>query len=637
VLAAAVLMFAFDKWWKGPPPERSVAVLPFVNMSADEEVDFLGSGVADTILNMLVTIPDLHVASRTSSFQPRLDGLSVPEIAALLGVAAVLEGSVQRQGDRLRITAQLVDAESDDHLWSQNFDHDYSDVFAIQDEIAEAVASALELSLLGESKQRIDREGTDNLKAYEEYSRAMQNLRVRTTESIRLAVEQLHRAVGLDPDFARAHAVLGLVYTCAPVKTGTRETHLCNRSGHGWSELDRAERERRARAAAEAAIHAAPGMSTALVLLGHLTDDLDIKGQLFREAMTNNPNDAFALAAYAGYVGGYVFDLAKVSELIDKWLRLDPLDERPYRQLAEFQAMTQHYPECLETVARGKAKIPGSVQLLDWESACYLLTGDYRSAIAAMHETLAIDPEEYVNRWQIGTMYLGVGMPDAAEAWFERATATAPESERGQYRLMHQTVLDAHYQRNDEQVFMSMQQWMSNFPGKRWDYFGAQQLILIEYGERVGRLDAVLDWFRAIAPHLFVEPPTDLKKDVGTTFATGITLLRHGDRERGEPFTRLGLEVLHKREQAGYFIDPANLVAYLALGETEAALETLREITALNKFHGMNGNAYQGMFRYSSLFEPLRREPEFIALLEVYDQNAAEQRELLQAMDLPIK
>jgi serine/threonine-protein kinase len=163
ILCAAVILFAYDKWWTGPPPERSVAVLPFVNMSSDDEADWLGSGVADTVLNMLVTIPDLHVASRTSSFQPRLQGLSIPEIAGLLGVATILEGSVQRQGDRLRITAQLVNADDDNHLWSKNFDREYGDVFAVQDEIAEAVASVMQIVLREDTRQPIDREGTDNL------------------------------------------------------------------------------------------------------------------------------------------------------------------------------------------------------------------------------------------------------------------------------------------------------------------------------------------------------------------------------------------------------------------------------------------------------------------------------------------
>ena len=157
-------------------------------MSADEDSAYIAVGVADTILNMLAQVPELHVAARTSSSQPRLHDLGAREIGALLGVGAVLEGSVQRQGDRLRITAQLIDAEDDSHLWSRNFDRDYGDVFAIQDEIAEAVTSALELSLQGEAKQRIDREGTDNLEAFEEYSKAIDNLRVRTVDSFQRAV-----------------------------------------------------------------------------------------------------------------------------------------------------------------------------------------------------------------------------------------------------------------------------------------------------------------------------------------------------------------------------------------------------------------------------------------------------------------
>jgi DNA-binding winged helix-turn-helix (wHTH) protein/TolB-like protein len=130
LLIVGIVVLALALFWylAGPgsmeervPVEEipSVAVLPFVNMSADEENDYLCRGVSETILNMLAQTPELHVASGTSSFQPRLKGLSLPEIADLLGVTTVLEGSVQRQGNRLRITAQLIEAENDAHLWSR--------------------------------------------------------------------------------------------------------------------------------------------------------------------------------------------------------------------------------------------------------------------------------------------------------------------------------------------------------------------------------------------------------------------------------------------------------------------------------------------------------------------------------------
>lgn len=625
VLAAAVLVFAYDKWWTEPPPERSVAVLPFVNMSADGAADYLGAGVADTILNMLVTIPDLHVASRTSSFQPRLQGLSIPEVAALLGVTTVLEGSIQRQGDRLRITAQLVDAEDDNHLWSRNFDRDYGDVFAIQDEIAQATASALELSLLGEAKQRIDREDTDNLEAFEEYSRAIENLRVRTVDSVRQAAEQLQRAVEADPDFARAHAMLGYVYLQPRY--------------HSESALGREELRVRVRDIANTALQIAPGMSTALVLLGHLTEEDDARGQLYREAVQNGPNDTLAIRAYATHLFMNNKQIAEATELVEKLIRLDPLDEKHHWQLGMQQLIQGQISAALETVAHGKEKVPDSVELRDLEAFCHLGIGDYSSAIVAKYETLDIDPNEFVNRWSIATIYLLAGMPDEAERWFERAAATAPDQVGNQIRHVGQTMMDVYYQRDDEEVFAALGHWLEN--SSDWPYGivkNSPAVPFIEYGERLGKLDEVLEIFEASHPHLFTDPPGNLTGDKRMTLLVGLALLRHGDDERGELFVRVGLEELAKRSQASWYVDPASFMLHLALGETDVAVDKLRTFAAQNKFY-MAGSAMQFMLRYSSLYDPIRDEPEFVELLETYDKNAAEQRKLLTDMahELPVK
>ena len=162
-------------------------------------------------------------------------------------------------------------------------------------------------------------------------------------------------------------------------------------------------------------------------------------------------------------------------------------------------------------------------------------------------------------------------------------------------------------------------------------------MMFIEYGERVDKLDEVLDWLRAFAPPLFEEPPSNTLEYGGITVAAGWVLLRHGDERRGEPLLRRGLQQMGQRQQAGVFIDPLNLIVYQILGETEMALETIRAIQAGSLFHRASGLDYQVIFRYSSLFESLRRQPEFVALLDEYDRNAGEQRALLKAMDLPVK
>jgi TolB-like protein len=626
VLAAALLVFSYDKWWLPPPPappERSVAVLPFASMSTDEENSYLAAGITDTILHELAQVPELLVTARTTTELDRLKGLSVSEIGALIGVAVVLEGSVQRQGDKLRITAQLINAEDDSHLWSGNFDRDYSDVFAIQDEIAEAVTSALELVLQGETKRRIDREGTDNLQAFEEYSKAIENLRANVTDSVQLAVQQLQRAIELDPDFARAHAMLGYAYLDGYYSV--------------WSELDDEEISARARDAANTALRIAPGMSTALTLLGHLTEDRDARAELYREAVENGPNDTRALRAYSGQLFYGKHQIPEALALVRKAIRLDPLDDNNYYTLANLQAYQKQIHAALETIGNGKEKNPDSVKLRDFESRLYYLLGDYRSAIVAKYETLEIDPREYWNRYEIGTLYLLAGMPDEAERWLESQAAHAPEG-HFTHRL-NPLLLDMYYQRNDEEVFTTLKALVSEEP-RPGIPLGYAISLFTDYGSRLGKLDEVLETFEELYPHLFAGTSANLDTDalrVFTKIRIGLALLQNGDVQRGEPLMRRSLEEADKRENI-FFLAISSVNGRLALGETDAALERFRKFDATDKWINSDLGA-QLMFRYNSLYDPIREEPEFIELLDMYDKNAAKQRKLLTEMahELPVK
>ena len=357
VIQGQSVMVTRDCGLDGPfnPPDNSIAVLPFVSLGADEEDAWLGTGFADAVLTNLATLPGVIVTSRSSSFDPRLKGKSVREVAMLLGVAFVIEGSVQRQGNRLRISPQIVDARDDSYYWSRKIEKSYSDLFDIQDEVAEAAASAVQVVMSPDVKQRIDREGTDNLAAFEAYAQAINHLRVKTFDSVPLAAEQLQRAIELDPDYARAHALLGHVY-------------IDGRYG-AFSELTEEELENLARDAANTALQFAPGFSTALALLGDLTEDSDARAQLFREAVANGPNDTLALRAYIGHLFWGKFEADKAMELADKLIRLDPLDEINYSQLASQQLQMSRFPEALEVIARGKEKVPESVELRTWSTA----------------------------------------------------------------------------------------------------------------------------------------------------------------------------------------------------------------------------------------------------------------------------
>ncbi len=188
---------------------KSIAVIPFANMSADPENEYFSDGITDDIITHLSMIADLKVISRQSSMQYKGSEKSLRQIAEELGVATILEGGVQRIGDRVRVNAQLIDAESDEHLWVEQYDRDLTDVFAIQSDVAERIARALAAELTPETQARIERRPTDDMAAYNAYLRGKDyTRRGYAEEDIRVSIQMYERAVELDPGFALAWAGL---------------------------------------------------------------------------------------------------------------------------------------------------------------------------------------------------------------------------------------------------------------------------------------------------------------------------------------------------------------------------------------------------------------------------------------------
>jgi TolB-like protein len=201
-ILGVVLTIAIVKFTSRKNPEveyeKSIAVLPFTNMSATDEHAYFADGVHESILTDLANLRELRVISRTSVMQYRGTTKTMPDIGSELGVAYILEGSMQRSGDQFRLTAQLIDARIDEHLWAQNFTDEIKDIFEVQSELAKAIASALHAVLSPQEEQQLDRPKTASIEAYELY------LKVQETKSLEERIKLLDRAVELDPTFTNA-------------------------------------------------------------------------------------------------------------------------------------------------------------------------------------------------------------------------------------------------------------------------------------------------------------------------------------------------------------------------------------------------------------------------------------------------
>jgi adenylate cyclase len=192
--------------------QLSICVLPFANMSGDPEQEYFSDGISEDIITDLSKVSALFVVARNTAFTFKGKAVKVPEVAAELNVSHVLEGSVRKAGARVRITAQLIDGATGGHVWAERYDRDLDDIFALQDEISEAIVAALKLKLLPEEKKAIERRGTDSVEAYDLYLMARQrrylgNFDVRKTEAL---VRLSERIVEIDPAYARAWALLAV-------------------------------------------------------------------------------------------------------------------------------------------------------------------------------------------------------------------------------------------------------------------------------------------------------------------------------------------------------------------------------------------------------------------------------------------
>jgi TolB-like protein/Flp pilus assembly protein TadD len=378
VLAVAVVLLVTDRFvlhhgvneeTAVPIAEHSIAVLPFVNMSSDKEQEYFSDGVSEELLNLLAKIPQLQVTARTSSFSFKGQNIKIPEIARTLHVANVLEGSVRKSGNAVRITAQLIRAGTDTHLWSQTYDRKLDDIFAIQDEIAADVVKQLKVTLLGAAPKA----RTTDPEAYALYLQAVQLGRQRTAEAFQQSDALYRKVLAIDPRYAPAWSGLA--------------DNLANEAGQGL--LPNKEGYAQSRGAAMKALAIDPDYAPAHAGLGFIAmsgdNDLAAAAKYLQRALALDPSDLDVLSNSAGLLQslGRLDEALALEEAI---VRRDPVNVSALFSLGYYQFMAGRFDAAIASFRTVLSLAPGRGGAHYLIATALLLKGNAQDALAEIEQ-----------------------------------------------------------------------------------------------------------------------------------------------------------------------------------------------------------------------------------------------------------
>jgi adenylate cyclase len=384
-----------------PTAHKSIAVLPFANVSSDPENEFFSDGISDELINLFTKLPQLRVSSRTSSFAFKEKNLSVRAIAAELGVKTVLEGSVRRAGNRVRITAQLIDASSDSHLWSETYDRELDDIFAVQDEIAHRIVEALEISLSPGLERALQKVPTSDVRAYDFYLRGRKFFHEQRGGSMDQALHMFGQAIEIDSRFARAYA------------------GIADAAAYKYTFYDRDEAHlEQADAASRKALELDPELAEAHSARGHvlaLQKRFDEAAKEFEAAIRLDPQlyEAYFFFARSEYLRR---DIEKTALLYEKASAVQPEDFKApilaasmYERLGDNEAERIALLRGLRTVERHLELNPDDQRALSLGANAQLRIGSRERALEWARQAMALNPGSSTVYYNLACFFVRAG------------------------------------------------------------------------------------------------------------------------------------------------------------------------------------------------------------------------------------
>jgi len=613
-LATALAWFAWDKFRPGPAVvdqiqarEASIAVLPFANRSKSEDDAYFVDGLHDDLLTQLSKIEALKVISRTSVMQYRDTNKNLTTIAAELGVAAIVEGGVQRAGDRVRVNVQLIDARSDEHLWAERYDRELTtgNLFATQNEIAIAVAEALQAELSPEEEKRIAAVPTQNLAAYEHYLKGRQLLAERTGDSIVAGHAELERAVELDPEFAPALAELANAlhlfneYLGVPVdKTLVPAQGLIDR-----------------------ALAIEPELARAFAVRGEiLRHELEFAASeaAFRKAIEFAPGDAETYLWFA---------LLRDDEgRLEEWLALlsrahdlNPLARNIHVGLGSALSSVGRDEEALAVWRDVSERYPDYSTPWSMTAWLYEARGDPVDALRAMRTADRLDPEE-LDRVGICGFLVDLDALDLAKACLDGYL----ERHAGHPGV----VLFSHYAslaRGDLEAAGAAVRLADALPDPdfpNWLVVNWTQRVASAYVS-LGELDAARRLLLAARPDWFTESEPDVGENPRFPVAAAMTLFDSGNTEQARLLLQATAAQMASGQRARGWnaFGHLDVAVYALLGERERALAALAEVAEMGYL-----SQWQ-LLEVAPYFASIRDDPRFQRALVILGEKAAEQRE----------